>query len=163
MILDTLPAMKVVILTATEDDEAALEAVRRGAKGYLLKTIEPLMLLDALRGLLRGEAAVSHHLAAKIMAEFARRGQPRTTEPASVLAQLSAREQDVLELVADGMSNKEIATVLDLAENTVKNHLKKVLEKLHLKNRVQVAVFALGQESPPPRMPDPGADARFSA
>jgi DNA-binding NarL/FixJ family response regulator len=119
--------------------------VRSGAQGYLLKTIEPSALLDSLRGVLRGEAALSSGLAGKMMLEFARRAQ-RPAETVSRLAQLSAHEQDVLARVADGKSNKEIATALAIAENTVKSRLKRILEKLHLENRVQAAVFAHGHD-----------------
>jgi DNA-binding NarL/FixJ family response regulator len=146
-IVGTLPDVKIIMLTVSEDADAVFEAVKRGAQGYLLKTIEPSELLDSLRGLLRGEAALSSHLATKIMAEFARRVQGGPTQADPPLAQLSAREQAVLARVADGKSNKEIATTLAIAESTVKNCVKSILAKLHLKNRVQAAVFALSQDA----------------
>lgn len=147
-ILEALPAVKIVMLTVTEDEDAVFDAVRRGAQGYLLKSVEPQTLFDLLRGVRRGEAALSSGLATKILLEFARQSR-RPAETVSPLAQLSSREQDVLALVADGRSNKEIATALDLADNTVKNYVKNILEKLHLENRVQAAVFAFeeGQAS----------------
>jgi DNA-binding NarL/FixJ family response regulator len=146
-ILEALPAPKIVMLSASEDEDAVIEAVTRGAQGYLLKTIDPAELLDSLRGVLRGEAALSRCLAMKILAEFARQAQRRPVWTDPPPAQLTSREQAVLALVADGKSNKEIATALALAENTVKNCLKNVRAKLHLENRVQAAVFAVNQSS----------------
>ena len=159
-ILQTLPAVKIVLLTATEDEDAVFDAVKRGAQGYLLKTIEPSELLDSLRGLLRGEAALSGTLASKIMREFARQAT-RSAEAVTPPSQLTARERDILARVADGKSNKEIATTLALAENTVKNCVKSILEKLHLENRVQAAVFALSEDAlTPPSSTLPVADGR---
>jgi DNA-binding NarL/FixJ family response regulator len=144
-ILATLPAVKMVMLTVTEDEDAVFDAVKRGAQGYRLKSIEPQTLFDLLRGVLRGEAALSSGQATQILLEFARQSR-RPAETVSPLAQLSGREQDVLALIADGRSNKEIATVLDLGDNTVKNYVKNILEKLHLENRVQAAVFAFEED-----------------
>jgi DNA-binding NarL/FixJ family response regulator len=118
------------------------EAVKGGAQGYLLKTVEPEDLFEALRGVVRGEAPMSSGLAAKLLREFARRVQ-RPPEPVSPRTKLGPREQEILALVADGKSNRDIATALALAENTVKSHVKSILEKLHLENRVQAAVFVV--------------------
>jgi DNA-binding NarL/FixJ family response regulator len=144
-ILERLPAVTIVMLTVEEDEDAVFDAVKGGARGYLLKTIEPEALFDALRGVARGEAALSGGLASKILLEFARRSR-RPAEAAASPARLSGREQDVLALIAEGRSNKEIATALGLAENTVKHHVKDILEKLHLENRVQAAVFAVDED-----------------
>jgi DNA-binding NarL/FixJ family response regulator len=144
-ILQTLPAVTIVMLTVEEDEDAVFDAVKSGAQGYLLKTIEPDALFDSLRGVVRGEAALSGGLATKILLEFARQSR-RPAETVSPRARLSGREQDVLALIADGRSNKEIATALDLAENTVKHYVKYILEKLHLENRVQAAVFAVDED-----------------
>ncbi len=104
-----------------------------------MKKIEPAELFDQLRGLARGEAALSRLMANKILREFAR-GKPAQPEAESPL---TPREQQVLELVAKGLTNKEIAENLVVAENTVKNHLRNILAKLHLENRVQAATYAL--------------------
>lgn len=144
-ILEEFPYVKIVILTVSEDDKDLFEAVRGGAHGYLLKKIEPKALFDTLRGVMRGEASISRMMAAKLMGEFRRESVNRTGTGVHRAAELSPREGEVLTLVAEGKSNKEIATALDIAENTVKNHLKNILEKLHLENRVQAAAYALRQ------------------
>ena len=137
-----IPYVRIVILTASDGDSSLFEAVKSGAQGYLLKNIEPQALFGTLRGVVRGEAPVSRMMAGRLLEEFAR--QSRQPVPAAApAAELTAREREVLELVARGRSNKEIAAALAIAENTVKNHLKNILEKLHLENRVQAATFAV--------------------
>lgn len=142
------PSLTIVILTALEDDENLFEAVRCGAQGYLLKRIEPEALFANLRGVMRGEASISRVMAAKIMGEFTRR---TTQPPAPPPVALTPRETRILTLVAQGKSNKEIAAELALAENTVKNHMKNILEKLHVENRIQAATYAIrgGLAKPP--------------
>ncbi len=141
-IKEALPYVKIVMLTVSEEDQNLFEAIKSGAQGYLLKKIEPQELFAMLRGVVQGDAPISRAMAGKILAEFARQARrPAPTAPAG--AHLSAREREVLELVTQGKSNKEIAAALAIAENTVKNHLKNILEKLHLENRVQAATFAL--------------------
>jgi len=159
-ILSTLPQTNILMLSMSEEDDAVFEAVKNGAQGYLLKTADPGELFEALRGLLRGEAPLSSGLAVKLLREFARQVQ-RPAAPAPPQDALSPREKEILTLVADGRSNKEIATALALAENNVKNCVKKILEKLHLENRVQAAVFALDQDSlAPPSGTPPVVDGR---
>jgi DNA-binding NarL/FixJ family response regulator len=143
-ILEELPYIKIVILTVSEDDQDLFEAVRCGAHGYLLKKIEPQALFDTLRAVMRGEASISRMMAAKLMREF-RREKERAASGVEPKPELTPREIGVLEHVAQGKSNKEIAAALAIAENTVKNHLKNILEKLHLANRVQAATYALRQ------------------
>lgn len=141
-IKEALPYVKIVMLTVSEEDQNLFEAIKSGAQGYLLKKIEPQELFAMLRGVVQGDAPISRAMAGKILGEFARQARrPAPTAPAG--ADLSAREREVLELVTQGKSNKEIAAALAIAENTVKNHLKNILEKLHLENRVQAATFAL--------------------
>jgi DNA-binding NarL/FixJ family response regulator len=145
-ILGTLPQTKILMLSMSEEEDAVFEAVRNGAQGYLLKTASPDELFEALRGIVRGEAPLSGGLAVKLLREFTRLAREPEV-PAPPRTALSQREKEVLALVADGKSNKEIATALAVAENTVKNCVKKILEKFHLENRVQAAVFALRQDS----------------
>lgn len=137
-----IPYVRIVMLTATDAERSLFDAVKSGAQGYLLKNLEPQALFGTLRGVVRGEAPISRVMAGRLLDEFAR--QSRGPEQPG-LAELTGREAEVLELVAQGQSNKEIAAGLALAENTVKNHLKNILEKLHLENRVQAATFALRQ------------------
>jgi DNA-binding NarL/FixJ family response regulator len=145
-----MPYVKIVILTVSDGERSLFEAVKSGAQGYLLKNIEPKALYGTLRGVVRGEAPVSRAMAARLLEEFTR--QARQASPAAPAPELTAREKEVLEQVTRGKSNKEIAQALSIAENTVKNHLKNILEKLHLENRVQAATFAMRQgmgEKPP--------------
>jgi DNA-binding NarL/FixJ family response regulator len=141
-IKESLPYVKIVMLTALEEDENLFEAVRSGAEGYLLKKIEPSVFFASLRGVMRGEASISRVMAARLMGEFSQQAK-RAESGADPGPGLSPRETGVLEHVVQGKSNKEIAAALDIAENTVKNHLKNILEKLHLENRVQAAAYAL--------------------
>ena len=153
-IKEALPYVKIVILTVSEEDQNLFEAIKSGAQGYLLKKIEPQELFAMLKGVVKGDAPISRAMAAKILREFAHQAQ-RVAAP-SPGADLTPREREVLELVTQGKSNKEIAVALAIAENTVKNHLKNILEKLHLENRVQAATFALreGLVPTPPAKPD---------
>ena len=144
-ITEALPYVKIVMLTVSEDDQDLFDAVRCGAHGYLLKKIEPKALFDTLRGVMRGEASISRMMAAKLIGEIRRDAANRTGFGVNRAPELSQREMEVLEFVTQGKSNKEIATSLEIAENTVKNHLKNILEKLRLENRVQAATYALRQ------------------
>lgn len=142
LIKGLLPYVKVVILTASEADENIFEAVKAGAQGYLEKKIEPEPFLRMLREVMRGEALISSLTATKILAEFAHLAE-REAERVIPEQQLSPREEEVLALLAKGATNREIASSLGIRENTVKNHLRNIMDKLHLKNRVQAATFAI--------------------
>jgi DNA-binding NarL/FixJ family response regulator len=143
-IKEVLPYVKIVMLTASEEDKDLFEAIKAGAHGYLLKKIEPQDLFQNLRGVFLGEAPMSRSTATKLLDEFARLSQ---SDPVWARPQekVSPREREVLELLTQGATNKEIASCLGISENTVKNHLKNILEKLHLENRVQAAAYALRQ------------------
>ena len=147
-----IPYVRIVILTVSDEDQNLFEAIKSGAQGYLLKKIEPQTLFQTLRGVLEGEAPLSRVMATKLLAEFARQRRA-ASEPRTPTATLTEREKEVLGLLATGKTNKEIAGALRIAENTVKNHLKNILEKLHLENRVQAATFALreGLLNKPPK------------
>ncbi len=141
-IREALPYVKIVVLTVSEEDQDLFEAIKAGAHGYLLKKIQPESLIQTVRRAFRGEAPISRATATKILEEFgrlARSGPGR--EP--LHEKLSPREREVLERLVKGATNKEIASALTISENTVKNHLKNILEKLHLENRVQAATYAL--------------------
>jgi len=140
-IKEALPSVKVVILTVSEEDKNLFEAIKYGAHGYLLKKIEPRDLFEMLRGVFRGEAPISRATAAKILNEFAAQAHRATEEMPE--ERLSPKEREVIELLTKGWTNKEIGNKLGITENTVKNHLKNILDKLHLENRVQAAAFAL--------------------
>lgn len=140
-IKEALPSAKVVILTVSEEDKNLFEAIKYGAHGYLLKKIEPRDLFEMLRGVFRGEAPISRATAAKILNEFAAQAHRAPEEMPE--EKLSPKEREVIELLTKGWTNKEIGNKLGITENTVKNHLKNILDKLHLENRVQAAAFAL--------------------
>ena len=138
------PDIRVVVLTASEDENDLFEAIRAGAEGYVLKDVRVEELVRMLAGIFHGEAPISGVMAAKMLNEFARRMQsPRVkSDP----LELTEREQEVLSLVAQGASNAEIAQQLHISENTVKKHLRSILDKLHLENRVQAAIHALRED-----------------
>lgn len=138
-----VPYVKIIILTVAEQDKSLFEAIKSGAHGYLLKTIEPRALLEALRGVFRGEAPISRVTASKILGEFARQGQRAAPEEASPGGRLTPREYEILELLTKGATNKEIAATLGISNHTVKNHLQNIMEKLHIQNRVQAVAYAL--------------------
>jgi DNA-binding NarL/FixJ family response regulator len=140
------PALPVVVLTASEDDTDLFEAIKSGAQGYLMKGMDPNAVISLIEAASRGEPALTPHLAAKILAEFARTASPRADPappPPTAEEPLTPRELQVLSLLTSGLSNKEIARRLSLSENTVKFHLKNILQKLHLQNRSQVVAYAL--------------------
>jgi DNA-binding NarL/FixJ family response regulator len=141
------PEQVVVILTASEAEADLFEAVKSGAQGYLLKSLEPGQLVGQLEAAARGEAALTPALAAKILTELAR-SSGSTASPAAArspeeVEPLTAREREVLDLVVGGASNREIAEALVVSDNTVKYHLKNILGKPHLRNRAQVVAYAL--------------------
>jgi two-component system, NarL family, nitrate/nitrite response regulator NarL len=138
-----LPATRVVMLTISEEDKDLFEAIKCGAHGYLSKRVEPEKLCELLEGVFRGEAPLSGITAAKILQEFAAK-TARDSAAASV-DDLTTREKEILQLLAMGLTNKEIGARINIAENTVKNHLKNILAKLHLQNRVQAATLAIRQ------------------
>ena len=137
-----LPHVKIVMLTVADDNRNLFEAIKSGAQGYLLKNLEPYQLYDLLESISRDESPLSGAMATKILNEFTHPGSDSQQEPGVVDA-LTAREIGILELVVDGLTNKRIASELHISENTVKIHLRNILEKLHLQNRIQAAVYAV--------------------
>jgi DNA-binding NarL/FixJ family response regulator len=138
------PDVIVVMLTVHDATDKLLEAIKAGAQGYLVKNIRSAELLDQLRGLTRGEAALTRRMAARILQEF-QRGAASADSADEPAQELTARELEVLELVADQLSNKQIASQLVISEHTVKNHLKNILGKLHLRSRRQAAEYGLAR------------------
>lgn len=140
-ILSDLPETKIIFLTVHDDDERMISAIRSGARGYLLKNLSVTKLLASLRALERGEAAISRTMMARVLEEFAHSTPPPAIE-ASPLVGLTSREIEVLQELADSITNQEIATRLYISENTVKNHIHNILEKLKLSNRREAIEFA---------------------
>jgi two-component system NarL family response regulator len=137
-----LPQIKIVMLTTSAEDEDLFEAIRSGASGYLLKSLNADALFQLLAGLERGEAPLSPGLAARVLAEFARQAPaPRPAAQAEPLG-LNPRQVQVLTLVAQGMPYKEVGDTLGLSERTVKYHMGEIVQRLHLRNRAEVVAWA---------------------
>lgn len=136
-----LPQVKIVALTVADNDETIFEMIKCGAQGYLLKDLEAQQLFDMLEGLRQGDAPLSGQIAARILEELT--SPPSTADmPMEEVEPLTERELDVLALLVSGESNREIAQALTVTENTVKTHLTNILAKLHVRNRIQAAVYA---------------------
>lgn len=136
------PQSEILMLTVSEDAEDLLEALRNGARGYLLKNIETDFLVDAIRRAAGGESVLSASMATKLA--DAMRSPPASQKPgAADISLLSPREREIIGMLARGASNKHIARELELAESTVKIHVQAILRKLNLSSRVQAAVYAV--------------------
>ena len=144
---EAAPAARVLMLTVSEDESDLSAALRAGAQGYVLKTIDGDMLAQAIRRTMRGESVVSPEMTGKLVQALRSMhgGEPPATP--DPLAALSPREREILEHIARGASNKAIARALDIAETTVKIHVQHILRKLGLASRVQAAVFLTGRGS----------------
>jgi DNA-binding NarL/FixJ family response regulator len=136
-----LPATRIVMLTVAEEPEYLFQALKNGAHGYVLKDTPSRRLHDLLRGVLRGESPLSGIVATLMLDNFKKNEESRTARAAT--EPLAEREQQVLELVVQGLTNAEIALRLFLSENTVKKYLRNILQKFHLNSRVEAAVFAV--------------------
>ncbi len=140
-ILERQPNCKVIILTTCEQDASLFDAIRSGAKGYLLKTISPQKLLASIRSVYRGESAISRSMTLRLMEELAR---TKASEPATdqIQDKLTPREQEVLRMLATGMNNYDISVHLFLSQNTVKHYIYRIFDKLQITNRREAARFA---------------------
>lgn len=138
-LLDAAPSVNLLMLTVSENENDLFDAIKSGAKGYILKNIEPDDLVRSIKRAALGEAVMSGSLTGRVMEEF--RNMVIQKEEHKEL--LTPREKEVLVLVAEGMSNKDVALELNLSESTVKIHIQHVLKKLNLKGRVQAAVYAM--------------------
>ena len=138
-----LPTTKILMLTVSDEEEDLYEAIKAGANGYLLKEISVDEVAESIRAVMQGQSLISPSMASKLLSEFnalVRRAEDRQQFPAPALTN---REIEVLRLVAKGMSNREIAEELYISENTVKNHVRNILEKLHLHNRMEAVIYAV--------------------
>ncbi len=140
-----VPNVKVAILTVSEKDEDLFSAVRAGATGYLLKEVSIEELPEAVRAVARGHSLISPTMASRLLTEFNALSR-RVEEEHGTVPRLSDRELEVLRLVARGLSNRDIATELVIAENTVKNHVRNILEKLQLRSRMEAAMYAVREK-----------------
>ena len=150
-IKEVLPDTRVIILTTYDADDLVFEGIKAGAQGYLLKDVSAEMLAEAIQGVVRGEARLDPKVAGKVLAEFKRLSADVMTNPVAeanedsdlVLTPLTEREEDVLRLLAEGLSNKKIGTRLSLAEGTVKNYTSAIIGKLQANDRTHAVVTAL--------------------
>jgi len=147
----SLPGTQVLVLTTLNDDETVFEAVRAGAHGYLLKDVTEQELLDTIRALRRGESRLTPQIARKVMDQFRRLAGsseyvPNAAQKRDPSAEtLNDKEEKILRLITEGMSNRQIANTLFLAEGTVKNYVSRIMEKLHANTRTALAVISAKQ------------------
>jgi DNA-binding NarL/FixJ family response regulator len=134
-----LPGIKIIMLTIHDEDENLLEALRRGAGGFLSKKVRAKNLLDSLRDIMKGKTVIPEPMADKIVKEFDRLAE---IEAGHIASQLTPREKEVLQKVSEGLSNREIGLSLYISENTVKVHVSNILRKLHLRTRTEAATWA---------------------
>jgi DNA-binding NarL/FixJ family response regulator len=151
-----LPGTQILVLTTLDDDETVFEAVRAGAQAYLLKDADESELLETIRALRRGESRLTPQIARKVMDQFRRlapmspagpvREQVSTAPPAAFDAEpLTDKEEKILQLISEGMTNRQIANTLFLAEGTVKNYVSRIMEKLHANTRTELALLSKKQ------------------
>ena len=151
-----LPGTQVLVLTTLDDDETVFEAVRAGAHSYLLKDAAEDELLETIRALRRGESHLTPQIARKVMDQFRRLAHFSKSEPLgddapaarSVTESLNDKEEKILELIAEGKSNRQIGQTLFLAEGTVKNYVSRIMEKLHANTRTELAILSRRQRRP---------------
>ncbi|EPZ53035.1 response regulator [Alicyclobacillus acidoterrestris] len=136
------PNIKILILTVSDTEEMLFKAIKSGASGYVLKNAEPAAVIDAVQRVSAGEPVIPGNLAMQIITEFSR-PQVKQSIASHQLQPLTEREIDVLRQLSTGASNRDIAQALYISENTVRNHVRNILEKLHFKNRVEAAAYAL--------------------
>jgi two-component system nitrate/nitrite response regulator NarL len=141
LLMEEAPDAQILILTVSEDADDLLDALRAGARGYLLKNIETDFLLNSIRSAANGESVMSSQMAGKLA--DAVRSIPISISTTLEVNKLTPREREIIVMLARGASNKEIARLLDLAESTVKIHVQGILRKLNLASRVQAAVYAV--------------------
>ena len=145
-IKELMPHVKILMLTISDEETDLYDAIKAGASGYLLKEIPIEEVADAIRGVWAGQSRISPSMASKLLTEFAaisKGTDERTTMPAP---RLTDREMEVLRLVAQGLNNRDIAKQLFISENTVKNHIRNILEKLHLHSRMEAVVYAVREK-----------------
>jgi DNA-binding NarL/FixJ family response regulator len=136
-ILSTMPEQKIVMLTVSETNADVAQALKAGARGYVLKGVGSKALAEILRDVANGQSYVSPSLSARLLSDLL---QPTGSKP-DPLSQLTGREAEILKLVAEGLSNKEVAARLSLQEKTVKHHMTRVLAKLNVRNRTEAALL----------------------
>ncbi len=141
------PYTKIIMLTVVEDDDTLLRALKEGAHGYVLKGVSAEQLVEIIRSVYRGETYVTPSMAGRLLAELTAPSANRTTS--GLMEELTNRERAILDLVAQGKTNREIAAELFLSEKTIKHYMTNVLQKLQVRNRVEAAIIANRDSSVP--------------
>ena len=147
-IKDLLPHVKILMLTISDEEADLYDAIKAGASGYLLKEIPIEEVADAIRSVWAGQSRISPSMASKLLNEFAAMSKATGDRSQIPAPRLTDREMEVLRLVAKGMNNRDIAKDLYISENTVKNHIRNILEKLHLHSRMEAVVYAVKEKLP---------------
>ncbi len=143
-IKELVPSTRIIMLTMSDEEYDLYEAVKAGANGYLLKSIPAEEIAEGIIKVAGGDSLISPSMASKLLAEFAQMSKRQEERPTGVVVpRLTEREREVLRLVSRGLANKEIATTLFISENTVKNHVRNILDKLQLHSRMEAAMFAV--------------------
>jgi DNA-binding NarL/FixJ family response regulator len=145
-IKDMLPHVKILMLTISDEEADLYEAIKAGASGYLLKEIPIDEVAEAIRSVWAGQSRISPSMASKLLTEFAAMSKASSEKPQVPAPRLTDREMEVLKLVAQGLNNRDIAKRLFISENTVKNHIRNILEKLHLHSRMEAVVYAVREK-----------------
>ena len=140
------PHIKILMLTISDEEADLYDAIKAGASGYLLKEISIEEVANAIRQVHAGQSMISPSMASKLLTEFATMVKKTDEKPAAAQPRLTEREMEVLRLVAKGRNNRDIAKELFISENTVKNHIRNILEKLHLHSRMQAVVYAVREK-----------------
>ncbi|MGH2746367.1 MAG: response regulator [Actinomycetota bacterium] len=146
VIKDMLPSTKILMLTISDEEADLYEAIKAGASGYLLKEISIEEVASAVRSVQAGQSLISPSMASKLLSEFATMVKRRDERAQVPGPRLTERELEVLKLVAKGMNNRDIGAELFISENTVKNHVRNILEKLHLHSRMEAVVYAVREK-----------------
>ena len=145
-IKDAVPSAKIVMLTISDEEADLYEAIKAGASGYLLKEISIEEVAAAIRAVHEGQSLISPSMASKLLTEFATMVKKTDERQQVPVPRLTDREMEVLKLVAKGMNNRDIAKHLFISENTVKNHIRNILEKLQLHSRMEAVVYAVREK-----------------
>jgi DNA-binding NarL/FixJ family response regulator len=145
-IKDEVPNAKILMLTISDEEEDLYDAIKAGASGYLLKEISIEEVADAIRQVHQGQSLISPSMASKLLTEFAAMARKDEEKQQMPAPKLTDREMEVLQLVAQGLNNRDIAKELYISENTVKNHVRNILEKLHLHSRMEAVVYAVREK-----------------
>jgi len=145
-IAEVVPSAKILMLTVSDEEDDLYDAIKAGATGYLLKEISIEEVASAIRAAVSGQSLISPSMASKLLSEFTNLAKKADERQSVPIPRLTGRELEVLKLVAEGMSNREIAGELYISENTVKNHVRNILEKLHLHSRMEAVVYAVREK-----------------